>query len=126
MTWQEALGQQIRAARKGTGLSQQGLGDAVKKTRQMIGRYESGKDAPSVDVLGRIALQLGMTGINVNGSYFAIAQKTTSPGALATEQLRLDFDKEYTYSRATLRIKPNKVTITISVTAMEPATSISS
>lgn len=125
MTWQEALGQQIRDARKKAGLTQEGLGDAVGKTRQMIGRYESGTDSPSVDVLGKIALQLAMTEININGYHFAVAPQTAPPGPQATEQLKLDFDKEYTYSGATLRIKPNKVTITITVTAMEPATSIS-
>ena len=122
MTWQQTLGEQIRTARKGVGLTQEQLGKAIEKTRNMIGRYESGSDAPPVDVLGKIALQLGMTGVNVNGFHFVIAQQ---PRSQADPQLRLDFNKEYSYSGATLTIKPNKVTITITVAALEPAIVVS-
>ena len=121
MTWREALGKQIRQARETAGLSQQQLGAAVEKSRTMVGRYEAGTDAPSLDVLSRIALKLGMTHIEVNGYRILVTHGVAPPAAQATQQLKFDFGKEYTYSGATLRLRPNELTITITVTALEPA-----
>lgn len=116
-SWKEALGSQIRDARKKAGLSQEALAEAVGKSRQIIGRYESGSDAPSVNVLGKIALKLAMSEVNVNGYRFSVRLQVDSASTETTEQLRLDFDKEHVFPGATLRITPSKVTITITATA---------
>jgi transcriptional regulator with XRE-family HTH domain len=117
-SWRRALGSQIRNARKSAGISQAALAEAVGKSRQIIGRYESGSDVPSVAVLGSIALQLSMNEIDINGYRFFVKRgMDKSPDS--TEQLKLDFGKEHTYQGATIKITPDKVSITI--TAFVPA-----
>jgi len=120
-SWKAALGSQIRDARKHAGLSQEALGDALGMTRQIIQRYEAGSDAPSVNVLGKIAIELSMTEVNINGYRFAVTQPTEVPNVHTAEQLKLDFDKEYVFPGATVRIKATPVSITI--TAIAPAAS---
>jgi transcriptional regulator with XRE-family HTH domain len=119
--WKVALGSQIRDARKKVGLSQEALGDALGMTRQIVQRYEAGSDAPSVNVLGKIALKLSMTEVNINGYRFAVMQPSELSNVPKAEQLKLDFDKEYVFSGATVKIKATPVGIT--VTAIAPAVS---
>lgn len=117
-SWKQTLGSQIRSARKSARMSQDALADAVGKSRQIIGRYESGSDVPSVDILGNIALQLSMKEININGYRFSVEHRAEkSPDA--PEQLKLDYGKEHTYRGATIKITPDRVSITI--TALVPA-----
>src|ERR1035441_8209870 len=91
--WKVSLGKQIREARGRAGLSQKKLGDAIGRFRQSVIAYESGSDAPHVDVLGKIALALKMPEVQINGYRFWIAP-TDSVATPPTEQLKLDFDKE--------------------------------
>jgi transcriptional regulator with XRE-family HTH domain len=120
--WMLALGQEIRAKRKGVGLSQDALAKLVGlKKRNMIGRYEKGTDVPSVEIFGRIALTLGITEVNINGSQFLVRRPADRTPEVP-EQFSLEFDKEYIYPEATLKITPVKlspteVTITIVMTA---------
>jgi transcriptional regulator with XRE-family HTH domain len=114
--WREVLGSQIRDARKKAHLTQEDLGNAVGKSSNMIGRYEAGSDAPSVDVLGTIALKLAMHEVNINGFCFSISPRSDGVSTQA-EQLQLEFDKEHVYAGATIRITPRKATITITAIA---------
>ncbi len=117
--WKEALGSQIRAAREKKGLTQEELGVAVGTSRQMIGRYEAG-EAPSIDMLGKIAMRVAMPEINVNGYRFQVKLRTEKEPEIP-QQFMLDFDKEYVYPGATIKITPTKVSINI--TALAPAKS---
>lgn len=56
-----AAGARIRAARKGAGLTQQGLSGAVQVSRQTIIAMETGDYAPSVYLAIKIARALGTT-----------------------------------------------------------------
>jgi transcriptional regulator with XRE-family HTH domain len=99
-------------------MSQERLGEAVGKTRQMIARYEDGAEL-SADMLGRIAVQLGISEVSVNGFRFQIRQQS-SPDSSSVEQLELEFGKEHTYQGATIRITPTRLMITITATAPAP------
>jgi transcriptional regulator with XRE-family HTH domain len=117
-SWKESLGLQIRDARKKAGFSSQAaLGDALGLSRQMIQRYEAGDDAPSVDVLGRMALKLSMPEVNINGYRFEVTHSTASPEDRVPNQLHLEFDKEHVFPGATIKITPTSVSITITATA---------
>lgn len=123
-SWRQALGSQIKEAREKAGLSQEQLGKAIGKSRQIIGRYEAGHDAPSVDVFGSIALQLTMKEVHVNGFRFFVKHEADSPSGDLAEQLKLEFNKEHVYSGATLKITPTEVSVTI--TAVAPLLPMSS
>lgn len=60
MSEELSLARQIRRARVAAGLSQGELENRIGQPGQgVISRYERGERAPSVEVLGRIALVLG-------------------------------------------------------------------
>jgi transcriptional regulator with XRE-family HTH domain len=121
LPWRQALGEQIREARKRARVTQETLAKAVGlRHRNMIGRYEAGDDAPNVQVLGNIALQLGMTEVNINGYRYLVQQRIASLVPETAEQLRFDFDKEYVFRDATLKITATKHTITITAAAPAP------
>lgn len=124
--WMRALGQEIRTKRKEVGLSQDALAKAVGlKRRNMIGRYEKGTDVPSVEIFGRIALTLGITEVNINGSQFLVRRPTDRTSEVP-EQFSLEFDKEHVYREATLKITPVKLSpteVTITIVMMAPAVS---
>ena len=105
------------------GLSQQALATAIGKSRQIIGRYEAGTDAPSVDALGSIALVLAMAEVSINGYKFSVQRQSGSTGAPIIEQLRLDFGREYVFQGTTLKITPTKMSITITAIAPLPIAS---
>lgn len=119
-SWQQILGQQIREARKRARFTQDALAKAVGKTRNSIIEYEAGRDAPTVNTLASIALQLGMTEVNINGFRFSVRPRADSQVPDSAEQLRLDLDKEFVLPGATLKITPTKLTITITATAPAP------
>jgi len=112
-SWKQALGLELRGAREKAGISQQALGKSIGKSRQIIGRYESGSDAPSLDVLGQISLKLEMTEINVNGYRFSITPRGDSTSTELNEQLQLELNREYVSPGATLKITPGRAGITI-------------
>src|SRR5258708_37828547 len=89
--WREVLGSQIRDARQKAGLTQAALGKAVGKSRNIIGRYEAGSDAPSVEALGMIAVKLAMNEFNVNGYCFNVFPRSGSV-SIQGEQFQLEFD----------------------------------
>jgi transcriptional regulator with XRE-family HTH domain len=120
MTWQQAVGQQIKEARLKAGFSQVELAKAIGRCRKMIPRYEDGSDAVSPDLLAKIALALSMTEVNVNGYRFVIQRRAEPETVQPTEQLTLEFNKEHVFSAGTIRITATKTTISITATASSP------
>jgi len=117
MTWKKVVGQQIKEARERAGITQEHLADLVGRTRQMIIQYEAGSATLSPDTLGKIAVELGMTEVNVNGYRFSIEHRADQESAQPSEQLTLDFNKEHVFPGAVLKITATKMTITITATA---------
>jgi len=120
VTWKNAVGQQIREARERAGLSQQHLAKVVGKSRQMIIQYEAGSATLSPDTLGKIAVELGMTEVNVNGYRFSIEHRADQESVQPSEQLTLDFNKEHVFPGGVIKITATKMTITITATAPAP------
>jgi transcriptional regulator with XRE-family HTH domain len=120
MTWQLALGQQIKEARLKAGLSQVDLAKAIGRSRKMIPRYEDGSDAVSPDLLAKIAVTLGMTKVDVNGYRFSIEHRTDPETVETTEQLTLDFNKEHVFQGGLIKITATKMSITITASAPSP------
>lgn len=56
-----SLGDRLREARKALRLTQEELSDKSGVARENIGRYETGKSQPSIDVLVRLADTLGVS-----------------------------------------------------------------
>ncbi len=53
--------QRLAAFRKAKGLTQQGLADAIGSSVIQIHRYESGSSQPTLDVIRRLAVELGVS-----------------------------------------------------------------
>jgi len=83
----------------------------------MIIQYEAGSATLSPDTLGKIAVELRMTEVNVNGYRFSIEHRVAQENAQPSEQLTLDFNKEHVFPGAVLKITATKMTITITATA---------
>jgi transcriptional regulator with XRE-family HTH domain len=120
MTWKKVVGEQIREARERAQLTQESLGNAVGKTRQMIIQYEAGSATLSPDTLGKIAVELGMTEVNVNGYRFSIEHRAEQESIEPSQQLTLDFNKEHVFPGGVIKITATKMTITITATAPTP------
>ena len=90
------------------------------KHRNMIGRYEAGRDAPSFEFLTKIALKLGMTEISVNGHVFSVKPRAEGEAPTPPKQLSLEFDKEYVFSEATLKITSTRERVTVTATVPAP------
>lgn len=119
MTWKHELGIQIREARKAAAMTQDELAHELGVARQMIGRYESGHDAPSIEILGKAATVLGIE-FQVRGFRitFEATRRALRPPP-RPQQLRLEFDKPHTFPGATVQITPTKGKLIIS--AVVPA-----
>ena len=80
------LGEKIRAAGLGAGLSQRQLcGEEI--TRNMLSQIENGSARPSVETLQYLARRLGKS-----VSFFLEEQAVTSPNQAVMEQARLNFE----------------------------------
>lgn len=53
------IGKNIRAARTGTGLTQDELAEKLHVTRQTVSNYETGRSRPDVDMLTALAEAMG-------------------------------------------------------------------
>src|SRR5260370_37720180 len=58
MSWKQDLGRQIRQERDSAGMTQAELAKHLDVSRQMVGRYEAGKDAPAGDGHRKICVAL--------------------------------------------------------------------
>ena len=98
------------------------LGKAVGTSHQMIAKYEKGSAPLPPETFAKIAVELRVSEFNVNGYHFLITPRQVQSPTPASEQLKLDFDKEMVFPGATIKITPTKVTITITATApLQPA-----
>lgn len=117
MGWKQELGGQIKNARESARLTQTELADRLKVSRQMVCRYEGGKDVPAFEVLAAIARTLE-TGFEVQGIQL-VAEKTPQRLKSLPKQLRLDFEKAQHFRGAVISITPSEGQILI--TAKIPA-----
>jgi len=117
MPWKVDLGRLIAEARQELGLTQEDLAVAAKITPRTLINYETGRRAPNVDTLRRIAQSVGKTEFALDG-YRIVIQLTPEPEKpKAAEQLRLEYDKEHVFHGATLKIRPGHTVIVISTEA---------
>ena len=117
MRWRASLAEQIKDARESANLTQEQLAHRLKVTRQMISRYETGRDVPVIDVLALMALELD-TKFKVNGIEINVEASLPRLKAMP-KQLRLDFEKAQEFRRAIISITPRDGEIFI--TAKIPA-----
>ena len=57
----EHFGRRVRALREGTGLSQERFADAIRVGRSHMGKIETGKANPTLEIMVKIAIGLNMT-----------------------------------------------------------------
>src|ERR1700690_228619 len=112
MGWKQQLGAKPRRERKSAGISPRGLGGLIKASPETIRQYERGR-LPDADKLAKIAVALGISEIELDHHRISIADIRTQPSESVGEQLRLDFAGEYTRSKATVKIRPGSVSVTI-------------
>jgi transcriptional regulator with XRE-family HTH domain len=111
MSWKHELGRQIKQARESADLTQADLAKQLDVSRQMIGRYEAGQDAPAVDVLVEIGRILEME-FQVRGVLVKFEQSSKHP-KLLRKQLKLDFEKPRKFDGAQIEITPSEGKILI-------------
>jgi transcriptional regulator with XRE-family HTH domain len=104
MGWKKDLGDRIKAARKGTGITQKKLADRVGVSRQMVCRYENGSDPPSLEVLSKIASVLDLTNLEIGGMRVSLAKRAPGRPRAAGVQLNLPFAKHRTFKRAEVQV----------------------
>ena len=111
MSWKHKLGRQIKHERESAGLTQADLADQLDLSRQMIGRYEAGQDAPAVDVLVEIARSLDIE-FEVKGVLVKFEQGVRRPGVLH-KHLKFEFEKLRRFNNAQIEITPGEGKILI-------------
>lgn len=87
------------------------LSQKVGVTPPTIASYESGNSIPTADTLAKIADVLNIPIIEVDEHRFTITRKERVTSALPGEQLALDFTGEYSFSKATVRLSPGRISI---------------
>lgn len=110
MTAAEQLGAQIRTARGQ--LSLRALSDQVDVSASTLGEYERGVKVPEADKLARIAEALNCFTFRIDNFYFTVSRVVlgTEPPT-ASAQLPLDFSGEYTYAKASVKIRPGRISV---------------
>jgi transcriptional regulator with XRE-family HTH domain len=112
MGWKEQLGAKLRRERKSAGISLRDLGGLIKASPETIRQYERGR-LPDADKLAKIAVALGISEIDLDHLRISIADIGAPTSESVGEQLRLDFAGEYARSKATVKIRPGSVSVTI-------------
>ena len=111
MSWKQDLGRQIRQERDSAGMTQAELAKHLDVSRQMVGRYEAGQDAPAVDVLVEIARILDVE-FQVKGITLRCEPSSKRP-KLLQKQLKLEFEKPRRFEGAKIEIMPSEGKILI-------------
>lgn len=109
--WKRELGEQIRAAREGAGITQDDLATLVKTTRGSINSYETGRGNPQFKVVAEIAVKL-KADFEILGCRIAYAELIETPRSGPAQQLQLRFDQDHSFL-ANVTIRPTKKSITI-------------
>jgi transcriptional regulator with XRE-family HTH domain len=115
--WKQELAEQIKNARESARLTQQQLADRLKMSRNIISRYENGRDVPAIEVLAAISRAL-KTQFQIQGLQITVGD-TSQRLKSVPKQLRLDFEKAQHYKDAVIQITPREGQIFI--TARIPA-----
>jgi transcriptional regulator with XRE-family HTH domain len=110
MTAAEQLAQQLRQARLAKGLSLRSLAKLVEIPASTLEGYEGGSSVPA-EKLARIASALEHLSFKVDDYHFSVSR--SAPRASEPDQLALDFTGEYKYTKANIKIGPEKITIVI-------------
>ena len=105
------VGEQIRAARKSRGVTQQQLADRIGMSRPSLIDYEKGKTPVTVDLLTNIADALDVPFI-VDG-YMLSKRVASVETRVQDNQLCFEFETEQTFHNAIVRIKPMRDVLTI-------------
>jgi transcriptional regulator with XRE-family HTH domain len=105
------LGQQIREARLAAGLSLRALADRAQIPASTIEGYEGGSSVPA-EKLARLAHALGRRSFETD-AYLLTVNPLETEAARSSDQMNLDFRGEYQYARASVRINPGRITITV-------------
>lgn len=113
MTSAEQIGSQLKAARESAGLSLRALEQQVDISASTIGEYERGIRVPEADKLARMANALSYFTFRVDQYTFTVGlpEDTNGKRAGVNEQLPLDFSDEYNYAKASIKIKPGRITV---------------
>lgn len=113
MTWKQELGKQIRDARKGAGMTQSKLAKSIGVSRQMVTRYESGNDPPSIEILALAARTLEAT-FSVRGILVTSSDERGRGPRPVAKQLVLPFMRSRTFRKAVVEITHRRGRILIS------------
>lgn len=111
MTAAQQIGLQLKSARENARMSARALSHAVGVSPPTIGEYESGSSVPKADVLAKIAQTLDLPVVEVDGCRLTITRVERIVPASSTEQLPLDFTGQYSFSKATVRLSPGRISI---------------
>lgn len=109
MTTAEQLGAQIRAARGP--LSLRALSDQVEISASTLGEYERGAKVPEADKLARIADALNHFTFQIDNFTFTVSRTDSGAERTVNEQLPLDFSGEYSYAKASVKIRPGRISV---------------
>lgn len=116
-----AIGQRLRQARIEKGETQEQVADKLGLSRQMINRYEKGRDAPKAENLGKL-LSYFVIGINLPGYDYRLTAEALETLASAPhplpQQLSLELDKSSELTNARVRIRPTRSSIEIVISGI--------
>ena len=111
MTTAEQLGIQLKAARGQ--MSLRALSEQVGISASTLGEYERGAKVPEADKLARIAETLNCFTFRIDEFYFTVSRVIVDLGPeKQSVQLPLDFSGEYNYAKASVKLKPGRISIT--------------
>jgi transcriptional regulator with XRE-family HTH domain len=112
MTTAEQLGLQIKAARGD--MSLRALSEQVGISASTLGEYERGAKVPEADKLARIAETLNCFTFRIDEFYFTVSRVVVeAERGRQSAQLPLDFSGEYSYAKATVKIRPGRISVAL-------------
>jgi transcriptional regulator with XRE-family HTH domain len=127
MTAAQQIGTQIRAARETSGLSLRALAEKAEVSHSTIVAYEAGDSVPTADKLARLATELSIHFVEVDGFRLWISRVANGINPVSgTDQLNLEFNGEYAYSKASLKISPSRITVVFDAAKVPSPVSASS
>jgi transcriptional regulator with XRE-family HTH domain len=106
----EQLGSQIRTARGP--LSLRALSEQVDISASTLSEYERGTKVPEADKLARIADALNHFTFQIDDFTFTVRRTDADKEKRApAEQIPLDFSGEYSYAKASVKIRPGRISV---------------
>jgi transcriptional regulator with XRE-family HTH domain len=93
-------------------MSLRALGEQVDISASTLGEYERGVKVPEADKLARIAEVLNCFTFQIDNFYFTVSRVIVhSEPAGTSTQLPLDFSAEYSYAKASVKIRPGRISM---------------